>query len=200
MSWQQVKSFNLGKMGTRKGWCLENVAKGFGVYGAASAQPSAKADMQFNKNKGTLHKDNPPTNVAVPVYLDTVSQYEHIEVCVKGIYYSDGVKVGKPSNTFGWGEYCNGVRVVKWVDDSKQSFLPSRGYWKPGDNDPRVASLARFMYTTFPAYTSEKALGSYYGKYIESSIKEFQKRTGLESDGCVGPITYAKLKEYGFDY
>jgi len=54
------------------------------------------------------------------------------------------------------------------------------------------------MYKEFPAYTNKRALGNYYGKYIQSSIKEFQKRTGLEQDGCVGPITLAKLKEYGF--
>ena len=29
-------------------------------------------------------------------------------------------------------------------------------------------------------------------------LKEFQKRTGLEADGNVGPITLKKLKEYGF--
>lgn len=121
MSWQQLKPFNLSKMGKQKDWCLANVAKGFGVYGVPSALPSAKADMEFNRNKGTLHKDNPPANLAVPVYVDTISQYEHVEVCDKGTYYSDGVKVNKPSNTFGWGEYCNGVRIVKWVEDTKKS-------------------------------------------------------------------------------
>ena len=54
------------------------------------------------------------------------------------------------------------------------------------------------MYHTFPAYTSSKALGNYYGKYIKASITEFQKRTGLEADGNTGPITLAKLKEFGF--
>jgi murein L,D-transpeptidase YcbB/YkuD len=54
------------------------------------------------------------------------------------------------------------------------------------------------MYRNFPAYTSKLALGNYYGKYLTKSIKEFQKRTGLVSDGCIGPITLAKLKIYGF--
>ena len=56
------------------------------------------------------------------------------------------------------------------------------------------------MFRTFPKYTSRKALGSYYGQYIKKSITEFQRRTGLYPDGCVGKITYAKLKEYGFKY
>ena len=55
------------------------------------------------------------------------------------------------------------------------------------------------MRKTFAAYTSKIALGSYYGKYIKASITEFQKRTGLVADGNVGPITLAKLKEYGFE-
>ena len=82
----------------------------------------------------------------------------------------------------------------------KDEFLPSRGYIKSGDSGRNVYELSKFMYKTFPAYTDERALGDYYGRYIESSIKEFQRRTGLEADGCVGPITYAELQEYGFVY
>lgn len=77
-------------------------------------------------------------------------------------------------------------------------FLPDKGYWTFGDNDERVGKLASFMYNTFPAYTKKEALGNYYGKNIQASIKEFQKRTGLQADGSVGKITYSKLKEFGF--
>lgn len=82
-------------------------------------------------------------------------------------------------------------------------FLPAKGYWGPGDNDKRVGQIASFMRRVFPAYTSAKALGNYYGPYIKSSILEFQKRTGMsrkDCDGCVGPITLAKLRSYGFPY
>lgn len=78
------------------------------------------------------------------------------------------------------------------------SFFPSKGYFSEGDNSPNVGKIASFMRRVFPAYTSEKALGNYYGKYIKASITEFQRRTGLKPDGCVGPITLAKLKQYGF--
>ena len=54
------------------------------------------------------------------------------------------------------------------------------------------------MYYTFPAYTNKKALGPLYGDYLWKAIKEFQRRTGLYPDGCTGPLTYKKLKEYGF--
>ncbi len=81
---------------------------------------------------------------------------------------------------------------------SKNSFFPSKGYFSYGDTHENVGKIAEFMYKTFPAYTSKKALGNYYGKNIQTAIKEFQKRTGLERDGSVGPKTLAKLKKYGF--
>ena len=79
------------------------------------------------------------------------------------------------------------------------NFLGSKGYISFGDSGDNVSKIASFMRKTFPAYTSSKALGSYYGKCIKASITEFQKRTGLLADGNIGPITLAKLKEYGFE-
>ena len=83
-------------------------------------------------------------------------------------------------------------------EERTTSFLGSKGYLTLGDSGDNVNKIALFMKKNFPAYTSKKALGSYYGKYIKASITEFQKRTGLLADGNIGPITLAKLKEYGF--
>ena len=83
-------------------------------------------------------------------------------------------------------------------EERTTSFLGSKGYLTLGDSGDNVNKIALFMKKNFPAYTSRKALGSYYGKYIKASITEFQKRTGLLADGNIGPITLAKLKEYGF--
>lgn len=47
------------------------------------------------------------------------------------------------------------------------------------------------------SYTPKAALGNYYGVNIQGSIKEFQRRTGLVPDGCIGPKTLANLKKYG---
>lgn len=78
------------------------------------------------------------------------------------------------------------------------SFFPARGYFKKGDVSPNVGKIASFMRKVFPLYTSEKALGDYYGDNLINSIKEFQRRTGLVPDGCTGPLTLAKLEENGF--
>lgn len=80
------------------------------------------------------------------------------------------------------------------------NFLPARGWFQLGDKSENVGKIASFMRKTFPSYTSAKALGNLYGPNLKAAITEFQKRTGLKPDGCVGPITLAKLKEYGFNY
>lgn len=143
MAWEQVKKFNPSKMGTRTGWCLMNCRLGFGIN--KGTNPSAKADIEFNKNKGAFHDmKSLPKNVAVPVYLDTYSENEHVMVCDKGTYYSDGRRLTstKGLNFFGWGEYCDGVRVVKKVADKN----PTTTTVKEGD---RVKTTAyRDVYGT----------------------------------------------------
>lgn len=133
----------------------------------------------------------------------------------------DGKK-GRIYKTYfkGNGKGCDGKRATwtKWFkssnltyenevkpeptkpSSSSDNFLGSRGYIKLGDRGSNVEKIANFMYKTFPAYTSKAALGNYYGPNIQKSIKEFQTRTGLEPDGCVGPLTLAMLKKYGFKY
>lgn len=115
MAWKQVKPFDISKMGTRLGYCLQNVRLGFGI---ASKYPDAKTDMEANKAAGTLHDISTlPTDVSVPVYLDTSSPYEHVIVSDRGTLYSDGKKLTSLAGfkVFGWGETMNGVRVVEQV-------------------------------------------------------------------------------------
>lgn len=198
MGYEQLKPFYPKDMGSKKGWCLQNVAKGFHIYPSSDPSSSAKSDMNRNIAKGTYHTgmSDVPTNCAVPIYVKTTSQYGHIAVYDKGVYYNDGKKVGSVGTILGWGEWCNGYQIVK--KQAKKSFLPAKGYWCRYDKDSRVGELATFMYKTFPSYTNKKALGNIYGDYLWKSIKEFQKRTGLYPDGMTGKLTYNKLKEYGF--
>lgn len=105
-------------------------------------------------------------------------------------------------------EICNKANAINGgtpMSDYDKSyadgFLPApNGYWAIGDDSSHIATLAEWMRSHFPSYTPEGALGSYYGQNISGAIREFQRRVGIEADGCVGPITYAKLKEYGFNY
>lgn len=129
MSYTQVKNFTPSKMGKKAGWCLQNTRLGFGISNGKFA--SAKADCDSQRANGTLHPlSTLPTNCSVPVYIDTTSPYEHVEVCVNGkTWYSDGKVVKAPASArvFGWGELCDGVRVVK-VDTAKDNLSKYSDY------------------------------------------------------------------------
>lgn len=83
--------------------------------------------------------------------------------------------------------------------------LPSRNYFKIGDSGESIAIISSFLACNFMGYERkinvkiDDMLGDYFGKNLESWIKFFQKSNNLQSDGCIGPITLAKLREYGLD-
>lgn len=152
MAWQQVKQFNINKMGKQSGWCLRNVSMGFGITSAKF--PSAKADMESQAKNGTLHHISTlPKNVAVPVYLDTTSIYEHVIVCDHGTWYSDGAKTSAPNSkyVFGWGELCGGERVVKWSNANKSNEELAKevinGLWGNGETRKRKLTQAGYNYS-----------------------------------------------------
>ena len=91
MGFKQIRNFNPSAMGTRQGYCLQNARLGFGI--SSGTYPSAKADMQAQKKNGTFHAGNPPTSIAVPVYCDTASKFEHVVVSDHGTVYSDGKRI-----------------------------------------------------------------------------------------------------------
>lgn len=125
MSWIQKQPFELSRMGTRPGWCLQNVRLGFDI---GPKYNDAKEAMLANQQAGTLHSiDTLPENVAVPVFIDSPAPEEHVEVADHGVFYSDGKKLDNPMSQkfFGWGETLNGVRVVEYVEDPKPEPEPT---------------------------------------------------------------------------
>lgn len=199
MAYIQKLQFNPAKMGKKSGWCLQNCRLGFGIGKGTFA--SAKLDMESQRRNGTLHQGIPPKNISCPIYCDTKAAAEHVVVWHKGAVYEDGHLRSRGVGglaMFGWGELCDGVRVVSVSSAPVSGFLPSRGYWRYGDNDARVGALASFLRNTFPAYTPAQALGNYFGPNLRGAVVQFQRRCKIEADGNVGPITYNKLKEFGF--
>ncbi|MBO5249100.1 MAG: hypothetical protein J6B54_07475 [Clostridia bacterium] len=83
-------------------------------------------------------------------------------------------------------------------------FLPNRGYFRRGDLNGDVEKINRFWYDVFPAYAqsldrrANNVLGPLFGENTEAWTKEFQRRTGLASDGKIGPVTLAEMKKFGF--
>ena len=197
MSWVQVLPFNLSKMGTKKGYCLQNDRLAFGITKGTFA--SAKSDMESQKKNGTLHYDNPPTNVAVPVYVDSTSVYEHVVICDHGTYYSDGKKVTKPSKTFGWGELCDGVRVVKWVEDAKKSneeiaHEVIAGKWSNGDDRKNRLMQAGYNYNDIQSLVNSML------KPSSRKSNEVIAREVIAGKWGNGYERKTRLKKAGYDY
>lgn len=72
----------------------------------------------------------------------------------------------------------------------------SSGTLSRGSTGTRVAFLQRELNRVFPAYSRLK-VDSKFGPATESVVKEFQRRSHIERDGRVGPITKAHLARNG---
>ena len=164
--------------------------------------PKRTGDMNARNWLYRLPENGYGTKVASPngnkcVGVSTGGKYGHV-------VWSDGTLRISEYNYYSNGTYSErnvNASNYQWFvvkSTTTSGFLPSKGYWAKGDKDARIGQLASFMRTTFPSYTSKAALGNYYGPNLERAIKEFQRRTGLEADGKTGPLTYAKLKSFGF--
>ena len=199
MAWQQVLNFSINKMGTQKGWCLKNARLGFGITKGTYA--SAKADMLAQKANGTLHPLPAPINVSVPVYVDSISVYEHIMVCDHGTYYSDGKKVARPAKVFGWGELCDGVRVVKWVADTKKSNEEIAkeviaGKWGNGDDRKNRLTKAGYNYSTIQNLVNQMLSGKSSKRKSDLEIA----REVIQGKWGNGTIRKTRLTLAGYNY
>lgn len=180
MAWKQVKDFNINKMGTTPGYCLQNVRLGFDI---PPLYPDAKTAMEANKNAGTLHPMSEiPTNVAVPVFCDTASVYEHVIVDDHGTYYSDGKKVTNPQAFvyFGWGETLNGVRVVEWVPDP----VPQKS------NEEIADEVIAGKWGVAPERYERLRAAGYDPVVIQSIVNEKMAGTGIKVGDKVVPTKW----------
>ena len=113
----QTVFFNSANMGTTHGMCLRNCRLGFGIQ--SGTFPNARADWESQIANGTLHTGYPPSYLQVPVYADTGTTNGHVVVWDRGTVWEDGYIVSDGlthySNIIGWGELCDGVRVVQRV-------------------------------------------------------------------------------------
>ena len=124
MAWKQTVNFDLGKMGTTPGMCLQNVRVGYGI---GPKYASARDAMNASKREGTFHEGlDIPTDVAVPIFAETGSPYAHVMVDYYGDVYSDGKHLStlKGMTVVGWSETLNDVRVVEWVAEPAPAPAP----------------------------------------------------------------------------
>lgn len=197
MSWKQVKNFNISNMGRKAGMCLQNVRLGYGI---AAKHASAKVDMEANRRDSTLHDISTlPNNVAVPVYLDTASPYEHIIVAGHGVFYSDGKRLASLNGlrVYGWGEKVNDVRVVEWVNDPTKSNEEIAteviaGKWGNGDDRRRRLQAAGYDYAAIQNIVNSRAGG-------KKSIDEIAREVVAGKWGN-GTERKRRISAAGYDY
>ena len=85
---------------------------------------------------------------------------------------------------------------------------PPPAIYKVGSTGAVVTQIQVFLRNTFPAYRNYVTymtgkllvVDANFGGQTESWVKEFQKRTGLTRDGIVGPLTFNKMRQYGYKY
>lgn len=124
MGWKQTIGFDLSKMGTTPGMCLQNVRVGYGI---GPKYASARDAMNASKREGTFHEGlDIPTDVAVPIFAETGSPYAHVMVDYYGDVYSDGKHLStlKDMIVLGWSETLNDARVVEWVEEPAPAPAP----------------------------------------------------------------------------
>ena len=96
----------------------------------------------------------------------------------------------------------NNMEYIIFPTNEKIVF-PDRGYFKKGDSGNSIMIISSFLAFNFMGFEQktkvkiDDMLGDYFGNNLEAWVKEFQRNNNLEADGCIGKITYNKLKEYG---
>ena len=133
-----------------------------------------------------------------------------------------GTKAGY--STRKWDKHCK-ANFIDYVEGEEtkpveptpaepktDNFLGARGYLKYGDKGSNINKICLFFANNFYGYfgnTKESARiklvgknndGDFFGNYLKAWVVEFQKRTELEPDGCIGPLTLNMMKKYKFTY
>ena len=126
------------------------------------------------------------------------------------VVWSDGTLTITDYNWNGTGQFLEhrvASSTYTWfvIRATSQGFLPTKGYWKRGDIDPRIGRLNSWYAGTFFGYFCKTRAeahrlldGNLFGNNCLRWTREFQRRTGLVQDGIIGRNTYAKLTAYGF--
>ena len=168
-----------------KGFCetLENLNFYVSIYGSDIGTFKDKVYMNElqDYDKWVARWGSKPT-YAIPYGLWQWTDSEKIAgYSVDGDYaYKDYPNIMIQKKVNGYGDESN------FFEDT------TKGYYSYGDVSKHIANVNKFLY-------DNGLYGDVLGDYSSAVIKVFQKQNGLEPDGNIGPQTYAKLVEKGFN-
>jgi len=124
---------------------------------------------------------------------------------VKKVYTGSNQHTGH-AHFSGWAE--DDANTAHWPAVKPAPPLPVHRTLSLGMSGTDVRHVQEFLRTNFPAYRSYVLylpgqllqVTGYFGAQTKSWVVEFQRRTSLQKDGVVGPLTLAKLRGFGYDY
>lgn len=215
---QEVRDFLNSKVGTKvpektnaklNGQCVTLIKALFeflGVDNPYAARGNAKDAGDAYLRQGIAKAGSGWLNVCVNrnmggnyghIWLDLANEANFESNGAKALITTKGTRpIGQAQQIINLDKYIK-ADPAPAPTPTKPATTPvyGRNYIK---SSPVIGSIASFLRKNYPAYTNSKALGNNWGDYIESAVKEFQRRTGLQADGNIGPKTQAKLKQLGW--
>lgn len=177
------------------GWCGNGTTNGGAVY-QANGVPDVSANGMIEKCYDVSSNMN---NITMG---EVVWMNGHI-----GVYYQNG-QVIECSPAFQNKVQITTLSQRKWLKHGKlpyvtynsTSFLPARGYFKPGDSGANVEKIDNWLASWVPTQVK----GDYYGNFTEKNIMALQQKAKNDGiyddaiDGCIGAKTLKAMKHYGF--
>ena len=177
------------------GWCGNGTKNGGAVY-QSNGVPDVSANGMIAKCKDVSSNMN-NIEMGEAVWMDG-----HI-----GVYYKNG-QVIECSPAF-----QNKVMITKlsqrkwlkhgklpWIKYKSTGFLPSRGYFKPGDSGANVEKIDSWLASWIPGNVK----GNYYGNFTQKSVMALQQKAKDDGiyddaiDGYFGAKTLKAAEHYGF--
>ena len=186
-----IKYFNSLIYGKADFTCGNNFAYGLWVnYG------SNGVEKYFQKKK---YKDSLIGDWIIWNYGSKDAPYSHVAMLVEKISDNKVKCWGESSGKgFSYQEIdTNGILgVLRPNIYDLNEYLKPNGYFKKGDNSEKILNICEF-------FSDKKLVGKYFGNYLYSIVKVYQKEKGSDKvgkpDGAIGQKTLAAMIEDGFE-
>lgn len=183
------------------GLCLAFVS-GY-CYQAAARYPSAIAAWNASAHK-VRTSDTRQIPVGAPIFFSG-SKYGHVAVYAGGgLMRTTNSRTGKIHTNTVSSWIAAGYTLLGYTTDIEGQAIPglssgtaSGSVMRRGSVSDQVARWQAWANKVFPVY-AKLAVDRIYGAGTEAFTREFQRRTGLATDGIAGPATQAKAQQFGW--